>query len=57
MEDYYLREFRGYMNGEIVATFPLHWVDSIEMVGSVMQVNYNDDFEDKFILVDKIDVK
>ena len=53
-----MREFRGYLNGEIVATFPLYWVDSIELVGSVMQVNYYEDTdEEKFVLVDKINVK
>lgn len=57
---YYLREFRGYRNGEINATFPLHWIDSIELVDGLMKVNYDDESGDeelKFVYVDKVNVK
>ena len=38
-----LREFRGYVNGKLEYTFPLHWVDSIEPSGNGMLVTYDDE--------------
>ena len=60
------REFRGYRDGELIATFPLHWIDNIEIIDGKMSVTYDDELEYntvteeisyKTIVVDKIDVK
>lgn len=40
-----LREFRGYLNGKLLYTFPLHWVDNIKVNGSVMIVSYYDEMQ------------
>ena len=37
------REFRGYLNGNLLYTFPLHWVDNIKVKGDVMFVSYFDE--------------
>ena len=29
MEENFLREFRGYVSGELKYTFPLHWLDHV----------------------------
>jgi len=42
-----LREFRGYLNGILSYTFPLHWVDSIKVKDGLMME----------IQVDEIDIK
>ena len=55
-----IREFRGYRNGELMYTFPLHWVDSIDITEDGMEVNYFDESNcDKLtsIVVDFINVK
>lgn len=61
-----LREFRGYVNGMLVYTFPLHWVDNIKVKDGVMIVSYFDEMqynaetgEDPLveIQVDEINVK
>lgn len=60
------REFRGYRDRQLIATFPLHWVDNIEIIDGKMSVTYDDELEYntvteeisyKTIIVDKIDVK
>ena len=61
-----LREFRGYMNGSLVDTFPLHWVDHIKVKDGAMIVSYYDEMQYNTeteeeplveILVDEIDFK
>ena len=56
-----LREFRGYRNGRLLHTFPLHWVDHIKVKDGVMIVSYFDEMQDKEplvdIRVDDIDIK
>lgn len=61
-----LREFRGYMNGMLIYTFPLHWVDNIKIKDGVMIVSYFDEMQYNAetgeeplveIQVDEIDVK
>lgn len=39
------REFRGYRNGNLVYTFPLHWVDNIKIKDGVMVVSYYDEMQ------------
>ena len=59
------KECRCYLNGELVANFMLHCLDSVEMVGSIMQVNYHDEVEEgnagveciRFVLTDDIKVR
>ena len=55
------REFRGYLNGRLLYTFPLHWVDNIKVKDGVMIVSYYDEMQDKDplveIRVDEIDIK
>ena len=59
------KECRCYLNGELVANFMLHCLDSVEMVGSIMQVNYHDEVEEdntgaeyiRFVLIDDIKVR
>ena len=54
-----------YLNGELVANFILRCLDSVEMVGSIMQVNYHDEVEEdntsaeciRFVLTDDIKVR
>lgn len=43
MEEF--REFRGYLNGTLLYTFPLHWVDSIKVKGGLMIVSYYDEMQ------------
>jgi hypothetical protein len=61
-----LREFRGYLNGRLLYTFPLHWVDSIKAKDNVMTVCYYDEMQYNTetgeeplmeIHVDEIDIK
>lgn len=61
-----LREFRGYLRGSLLYTFPLHWVDNIKVKNGVMVVSYYDEMQYNTetgeeplveILVDEIDVK
>ena len=40
------KECRCYLNGELVANFMLRCLDSVEMVGSIMQVNFHDEVEE-----------
>ena len=40
------KECRCYLNGELVLNFMLHCLDSVEIVGSIMQVNYHDEVEE-----------
>ena len=42
MEDY-LREFRGYVNGSLQYTFPLHWIDEILCCNNMILVRYYDE--------------
>ena len=59
------KECRCYLNGELVANFKLRCFDSVEMVGSIMQVNYYDKVEEdntgaeriRFVLTDDIKVR
>ena len=59
------KECRCYLNGELVAKFMLCCLDSVEMVGSIMQVNYHDEVEEdntgaesiRFVLTDDIKVR
>ena len=59
------KECRCYLNGELVANFMLHCFDSVEMVSSIMQVNYHDKVEEdntgvehiRFVLTDDIKVR
>ena len=59
------KECRCYLNGELVANFMLCCLDSVEMVGSIMQVNYHDEVEEdntgaeyiRFVLTDDIKVR
>ena len=59
------KECRCYLNGELVENFMLHCFDSVEMVGSIMQVNYHDEVEEentgvehiRFVLTDDIKVR
>lgn len=59
MEEF--REFRGYLNGRLLYTFPLHWVDNIKVKDGVMIVSYFDEMQYSNPLVeirlDEIDVK
>lgn len=67
MQEDYLREFRGYLDGELRHTFPLHWVDKMYPSGNgkicveyLDEMNYNTETEEcpvKIIVVDKIDIK
>ena len=51
---------RCYLNRELVANFMLRCLDSVEMVGSIMQVNFHDEVEEdntgveniRFVLTD-----
>ena len=43
MEEF--REFRGYLNGKLLYTFPLHWVDNIKVKNGVMVVSYFDEMQ------------
>ncbi len=56
-----LREFRGYLNGRLLYTFPLHWIDNIKVKDGVMVVSYYDEMQYKDplveIRVDDIDIK
>lgn len=61
-----LREFRGYLNGKLLYTFPLHWVNNIKIKNNVMIVSYFDEMQYNTetgeeplaeIQVDKIDIK
>lgn len=61
-----LREFRGYRRGNLLYTFPLHWVDNIKVKDGVMIVSYFDEMQYNAetgeqplveIQVDEIDVK
>ena len=40
-----LREFRGYLNGRLLYTFPLHWVDNIKIKDGAMIVYYYDEMQ------------
>ncbi len=40
-----LREFRGYLNGNLLYTFPLHWIDNIEVNGNRMIVSYYNEMQ------------
>lgn len=40
-----LREFRGYLDGKLLYTFPLHWIDSIKIRRGVMVVSYFDEMQ------------
>jgi hypothetical protein len=40
-----LREFRGYLNGRLLYTFPLHWVDNVKVKDGVMVVSYFDEMQ------------
>ena len=60
------REFRGYMNGKLLCTFPLDWLDNIKIKDGAMIVSYyavmqyNAEIEDQPLVeirVDEIDVK
>lgn len=59
------KECHCYLNGELVANFMLRCLDSVEMVGSIMQVNYHDEIEEdntgaeciRFVLTDDIKVR
>lgn len=59
------KECRCYLNGELVANFMLRCLDSVEMVGSIMQVNYYDKVEEdnmgaeciRFVLTDDVKVR
>lgn len=42
MEDY-LREFRGYVDGILEYTFPLHWIDEILYHNNKILVRYYDE--------------
>lgn len=64
MEEF--REFRGYLNGNLLYTFPLHWIDNIKIKDGVMIVCYFDEMQYNTetgeeplieIQVDKIDIK
>ena len=67
MEECFLREFRGYVSGELKYTFPLHWVDCITVdANGKMVVVFEDetqyDTENgelafETILVDEISIK
>lgn len=37
------REFRGYLYGRLLYTFPLHWIDNIKVQSNVMIVSYFDE--------------
>lgn len=61
-----LREFRGYFHGNLLYTFPLHWVDNIKIKNGVMIVSYYDEMQCNpetgdeplvEIKVDEIDIK
>ncbi len=65
MEDY-LREFRGYIDGTLKYTFPLHWIDKILCCNNKILVRYYDEMleSNRFnnteiteIEVDYIDIK
>lgn len=65
MEDY-LREFRGYVDGILKYTFPLHWIDEILCCNNKILVHYYDEMleSNRFnnteiteIEVDYIDIK
>ena len=58
MEEF--REFRGYLNGRLLYTFPLHWVDNIKVKDGVMIVSYFDEMQCDALVemqVDEIDIK
>ena len=67
MAEYFLREFRGYVNGELKYTFPLHWVDriTVDANGKMVvvfedEMQYDTENEElvfKTILVDEISIK
>ena len=67
MEENFLREFRGYVSGELKYTFPLHWLDHVAVdANGKMVVVFEDetqyDIENeksvfKTILVDEISIK
>lgn len=40
-----LREFRGYLNGILLYTFPLHWIDNIKVKDGIMIVSYYDEMQ------------
>jgi len=40
-----LREFRGYLNGKLLYTFPLHWIDNIKVKDCIMIVSYYDEIQ------------
>lgn len=43
-----IREFRGYLDGILKYTFPLHWVDEIiSCYNGVMIVRYYDETEEE----------
>jgi len=61
-----LREFRGYLNGRLLYTFPLQWVDNIKSKDGVITVYYYDEMQYNTetggaplveIKVDEIDIK
>ena len=31
-----IKEFRGYFNGTLLYTFPLHWVDNIKLKDNII---------------------
>lgn len=60
-----LGEFRGYLNGRLLYTFPLQWVDNIKSKDGYMIVRYYDEMQYNTetgaplveIRVDEIDIK
>lgn len=40
-----LREFRGYFNGRLLYTFPLHWVNNIKFKDGMLVVSYFDEMQ------------
>ena len=67
MEENFLREFRGYVGGELKYTFPLHWMDHVMVDANGKMVvrfedetQYDTENEDSVfetILVDEISIK
>lgn len=57
MEENFLREFRGYVSGELKYTFPLHWLDHVMVDANGKYDTENEKSVFKTILVDEISIK
>lgn len=49
------REFRGYVNDNLLYTFPLHWVDYIKHTPNSIEVGYYDETNNDELTIINLD--